>query len=147
MVIVGFDDSNYGQRRLVVRELVGGYGLRQEPISIPGHSDGELQKWSWGDKKHTLDKLVTRDVMRAAPTSAEGILIQTGFPPDGGFGMKCLATWAWWPAEGAHDELLYPKAAELRECVNVNTDWFHGSYMGKLGLFPGNYVKILDKGA
>lgn len=147
MVIVGFDDSRYGQRRLIVQDLVGGRGLRQEPISIQDHSGGELQKWSWGDKKHSLDKLVTKDVMRTAPTSAEGMVIQSGFPPDGGLGMKCLANWSWYPTEGADDELLFPKGSELRECVNVNTDWFHGAYMGKMGLFPGNYVRILDKGA
>lgn len=147
MVIVGFDDGRYGQRRVVVQGLVGGHGLRKEAISIQDHSGGELQKWSWGDKKHPLDKLVTKDVMRTAPTSAEGMVIQSGFPPDGGLGMRCLANWAWYPVEGADDELLFPKGSELRECVNVNTDWFHGAYMGKMGLFPGNYVRILDKGA
>lgn len=147
MVIVGFDDGRYGQRRLVVHDLVGGRGLRQEPVTIQDHSGGELQKWSWGDKKHPLDKLVTKDVMRTAPTSAEGMIIQSGFPPDGGIGMKCLANWSWYPSEGADDELLFPKGSELRECVNVNTDWFHGSYMGKMGLFPGNFVRILDVGS
>jgi hypothetical protein len=143
MVIVGFDDSRYGQRRLVIHDLVGGHGLRQEPITIQNH---ELQKWSWGDKKHPLDKLVTKDVMRTAPTSADSMVIQSGFPPDGGLGMKCLANWSWYPPEGADDELLFPKGSELRECVNVNTDWFHGCYMGKMGLFPGNFVRVLDMG-
>ena len=147
MVVVGFDDSRYGQRRLIIHDLVGGRGLRQESISIQDHSGGELQKWSWGDKKHPLDKLVMKDVMRTAPTSVEGMALQSGFPPDGGIGMKCLANWSWYPAHGADDELLFPKCSELRECVNVNTDWFHGAHMGKMGLFPGNYVRILDKGA
>lgn len=148
MAIVGFDDGRYGQRRLIVQDLVGGHGLRQEPFTLPGHPGTELQKWSWGDKKHALDKLVTKDVMRTAPTSSEGMILQSGFPPDGGLGMKCVANWSWYGStEGADDELMFPKGAELRECVDVNTDWFHGSYMGKMGLFPGNFVRILDRGS
>jgi len=147
MVIVGFDDGRYGQRRLVVQDLVGGRRLRQESATIQAHSGGELQKWSWGDKKHALHKLVTKDVMRTAPTSAEGMVIQSAFPPEGGLGMKCLANWSWFGSnEAADDELIFPKGAELRECINVNTDWFHGEYMGRMGLFPGNFVRILDMG-
>ena len=147
MVIIGFEDSRYGQLLRVVHDLVGGRGLREEGISIPDHTGGELQRWSWGDKKHPLDKLVTKDVMRTAPTSAEGMLIQSGFPPDGGLGMKCLANWSWYGStEGADDEVIFPKGAEVRECVDVNTDWFHGTYMGRMGLFPGNFVRILDAG-
>jgi hypothetical protein len=145
MVIVGFIESRYGQYRVVVNDLVGGHGLRQEPITIPDHAGGELQKWSWGDKKHPLDKLVTKDVTRTAPSSAEGMVLQSEFPPNGGLGMNCVAKWSWYGSpEEADNELLFPKHAELRECVNVNTDWFHGAYMGKMGLFPGNFVKILD---
>ncbi|KAG0648384.1 hypothetical protein D0Z07_5117 [Hyphodiscus hymeniophilus] len=148
MVIVGFEDSRYGQLRRVVHGLVGGLGLRQENITIQDHAGGELQKWSWGDKKHPLDKLVTKDVMRTAPTHTDGMVIQSGFPPDGGLGMRCLANWSWYGStDGADDELMFPKGAELGECVNVNTDWFHGAYMGKMGLFPGNFVRILDAGS
>ena len=145
MIIVGFEDSRYGQLRRVVHALVGGQGLRQEPITLPGYPNVELQKWSWGDKKNPFDKLVTEDVMRTAPTSADGMVIQKEFPPSGGLGMKCLTNWSWYgSAEGADDELIFPKGAELRECVNVNTDWYYGGYMGKMGLFPGNFVNILD---
>ncbi len=146
MVIVGFEDKRGGQRRVISQDLVGGRGLRQEPTSFQDHSGGELQKWIWGDEPREHVKLVTTDVMRTAPTSAPGLVIDNKFPPDGGIGMVCLANWSWWPAEDADDELLFPKNAELRECKDVNTDWFHGTFMGKRGLFPAPYVRILDKG-
>ena len=41
-------------------------------------------------------------------------------------------------------ELAFPRGAEVRECVDVNTDWFFGAYMGKKGLFPAPYVRVLD---
>jgi hypothetical protein len=61
--------------------------------------------------------------------------------------MKALAMWSWYPKEEDGDnELLFPKGAEVRECVDVNGDWFWGVYMGAKGLFPAPYVKVLDKG-
>jgi len=144
MVIVGFEDNRGGQRRVIVQDLVGGRGLHEEPFDSPDHSD--LQQWSWTWADGTRNKLVTSDVMKTAPTSAPGVVIASGFPPDGGSGMTCVALWSWYPAEGANDELLFPKGAELREVTDVNTDWFHGTYMGKRGLFPAPYARILDKG-
>lgn len=144
MVIVGFEDNRGGQRRVTVHDLVGGRGLHEEPFNSPDHPD--LQQWSWTWADGTRNKLVTSDVMKTAPTSVPGIVIAGGFPPDGGSGMTCVALWSWYPAEGANDELLFPKGAELREVTDVNTDWFHGTYMGKRGLFPAPYARILDKG-
>jgi hypothetical protein len=59
--------------------------------------------------------------------------------------MKCLAEWAWYPAPGADDELLFPKGALVAECKDVTEDWAHGTYMGKRGLFPSPYVRVLDR--
>jgi hypothetical protein len=127
MIIVGYEDSQGGQRRVIVKDLVGGRGLHEEPSTVTDHSGGDLLKWSWGDGKHikgddTHSRLVTTDVMKTAPIASPGMTID----PD--------------------DELLFPKGAEVRECKDVNGDWFYGTYMGKKGLFPSPYVKILDKG-
>jgi hypothetical protein len=61
--------------------------------------------------------------------------------------MRALASWSWYPKEGEGDnELLFPRGAEIRECFDVNGDWFFGVYMGAKGLFPAPYVRVLDKG-
>jgi hypothetical protein len=151
MVIVGFEDSHGGQRRVIVQDLVGGRGIIEEPYATAEHSDTPLMKWSWGDGIHIRGdyshiKLVTSDVMRTAPTHSPSLVLDNGFPPDGGVGMSGVASWAWYPKPGADDELLFPKGAVVKECKDVNEDWFHGTYMGKRGLFPAPYVKILDRG-
>ncbi|KAN0103380.1 hypothetical protein V8E51_011693 [Hyaloscypha variabilis] len=151
MAIVGFEDSHGGQRRVVVHDQVGGRGIIEEPYKSPEHADTSLMKWLWGDGvhrrgDHTHVKLVTSDVMRTAPTLTPGLVIDTAFPPDGGVGMVGIAVWAWYPGPGADDELMFPRGAIVKECKDVNGDWFHGTYMGKRGLFPAPYVKILDRG-
>jgi hypothetical protein len=146
MIIIGFDDSRGGQRRVMVQDLVGGRALQEEPAKvIPASAaqapDAELQTWSWADKK--CSKLVTTDV-------AKSVQMQAGpsvpLPPDGGTGMRAVAKWNWWPAEEAEDELPFPRGAEMCECVDVNGDWFWGVYMGRKGLFPAPYVKVVDVG-
>jgi hypothetical protein len=149
MIIVGFEDNRGGQRRIIVQDLVGGRGLIEEPSTSMDHAGADLQVWSWGNGVHingdrSHRKLVTSDVMKTAPTSSPGMAIETGFPPDGGVGMKAVAIWGWYPAEGADDELPFPKGAEIKECKDVNTDWYFGTYMGRTGLFQANYVRILD---
>jgi len=146
MIIVGFEDNRGGQRRVVVQDLVGGRDLHEEPSKVTDATCAELQQWSWGDKPNLKLKLVTTDVMKTAPTNSPGLVIESAFPPDGGIDMTSVALWSWYPAEGADDELLFPKGAEIRECKDVNGDWFHGTYMGKRGLFPAPYVRVLDKG-
>ena len=151
MVIVGFEDSHGGQRRVVVQDLVGGRGIIDEPYTSAEFPDTTLMKWKWGDGvhirgDHTHVKLVTADVMRTSPTHASGLVLDTAFPPDGGVGMIAQVIWAWYPAPGADDELMFPKGAVVKECKDVNGDWFHGTYMGKRGLFPAPFVKILDRG-
>ncbi|KAH8683190.1 hypothetical protein BGZ60DRAFT_399608 [Tricladium varicosporioides] len=144
MVIIGFQEKGGGQRRIIVKDLVGGRGLHQEPYASDTHSD--LQTWSWADGKNI--KLVSNNIMSSPPSTIQilGLTQSHIFPPDGGVGMTCTARWSWWPAEGANDELMFPRGAEIRECKDVNGEWFHGTYMGKRGLFPGPYVRIKDKG-
>jgi len=145
MIIIGFEDNRGGQRRVIVHDLVGGRGLYVEPFKSAGHSD--LQLWSWAEGARA--KLVTADVMKTAPTDSSGIDIASGFPPDKGIGMTCVANWSWYPAEGANDQLLFPRGAEIKEVKvfdNDRQDWLHGTYMGKRGIFPAPYVRIMDEG-
>jgi hypothetical protein len=142
MVIVGFDDSRGGQRRVIVQDLVGGLTLRETPSTSLDHAGLDLQQWSWADGKYM--RLVTTNVAASAPTTSTGLKLTTTFPPDGGVGMKALAVWAWYPKEGEGvDELLFPRGAEVRECVDVNGDWYFGSYMGAKGLFPANHLRVV----
>lgn len=148
MVVVGFEDDRGGQRRVVTQDLVGGHSLAMEPVLYPSadNTAPELLKWSWGQDNDTFVRLVTTDPSKTAPASVPEMLIERSFPPDGGIGMSSLAVWSWWPAEGATDELMFPKGAEIRESKNVNGDWFWGCYMGNKGLFPAPYVRVLDEG-
>lgn len=66
-----------------------------------------------------------------------------GYPPDGGVGMRCLALYSYWPAEGVEDELAFPKNAEIREVEDQNGDWSWGVYGAKGALFPSNHVTRL----
>ncbi|KAI9646533.1 hypothetical protein NHQ30_004526 [Ciborinia camelliae] len=148
MVIVGFEDDRGSQRRVIVQDLVGGHSLDIGPMLYPSaeHTTSELQKWSWGQDNNTFIRIVTTDPSKTAPISVPGLTIERSFPPDGGIGMSSLAVWGWWPAEGAGDELMFPKGAEVRECKDVNGDWFWGCYMGEKGLFPAPYVRVLEDG-
>ena len=154
MVVVGFEDNRGGQCRVVVHDLVGGRSLHEQPSKLVDHTGGDLEKWSWGPEKNYPNgkyaKLVTTDVMKTAPATVPGVLIETSFPPAGGVGMSASALWSWpysLKPELADDELLFPKGSEIRECMVANEEWYNGTYMGKRGLFPAPYVKILDKGA
>jgi hypothetical protein len=145
MIITGFDDSRGSQRRVLVQDLVGGRGTREEPTNLPEYTGQKLQMWSWADGIHM--KLVTTDVAASAPTSSTSLKLAPKFPPDGGVGMKAIAGWAWYPAEGdGSNELLFPKGAEIRECMDMNGDWFVGVYMGRRAIFPSNFVRVIDQG-
>ncbi|RKF71732.1 putative ring finger domain-containing protein [Golovinomyces cichoracearum] len=151
MVIVGFLDKNGGQRRHLVNDQVGGKCLRQKPCTTPEIAEKGLQVWSWGDGLHVRGddshyKLVTTDVQKSPPSNSGSLKknSNSSFPADGGVGKKAIAIWGWFPASNLDDELLFPRGAEIRECKDVNGDWFHGTYMGRQGLFPSNYVRILD---
>lgn len=165
MVIIGFQDKYDGQHRYIVNDMVGGRSLQQKPCTNPELIDRKgLEIWSWGDGLHVRGdnshtKLVTIDVQRSARSfgscsSVDKSKATDSFPPDGGVGMKAVAIWAWFPStthndkndnDNDDDELFFPRGAEIRECKDVNGDWFHGTYMGRQGLFPANHVRILEK--
>lgn len=134
MVVVGFQDGNGGQKRYTVHDLVGGRRLQVE--AVPNEPD--LQKWLWYEGDEKRERLVAKDVSHTIDAS------DTCFPPDGGLGLKASARWAWYPAPGNNDELLFPKGAEITEIEDANGEWFHGIYMGSKGLFPAPYVRILE---
>ncbi|KAF2400832.1 hypothetical protein EJ06DRAFT_408431 [Trichodelitschia bisporula] len=131
MVVVGFEDRDGGQRRVVVRDLVGGHALRED-----GESHGALAtpNWSWRDADGTVRRA------RSARANVSGL---GRFPPDSGVGMRVLGEWGYFPADGVVDELMFPRGAEVREVEDINGDWFWGVYAGAKGLFPGNYVRYL----
>ena len=171
MAVVGFEETRDGQRRRVLRDVVGGVGLRVEPYPTNTQQQQQqqqdeddanrgpqqqpaLQKWSWEapDGPSRLERLVTVDVAAAVPPSqlVGEMAMRTAtdqFPPEGGAGARALARWSWYPQPGASDELLFPRGAEVREVEDVNGDWFYGSYMGAVGLFPSPYVKVVRNAA
>jgi hypothetical protein len=141
MAIVGFVEGKDGVwRRSVIRDWVGGRKLAFEEYDAPG-----LQVCYWLQDGKKMERLVTRDV--AATADVDVGVVRTrwtdDFPPDGGSGGRAVAKWAWYPEDGAEDELLFPKGAEVREIEDVNGEWFHGVYMGAKGLFPAPYVVSL----
>jgi len=151
-------------KRIIIRELVGGRRLRVEPLKLPASGSSEqetggrqvvngLQLCTWvdpsGTKRH-VRRLMTVDVSASSASyniprgGVEG-LVETAFPPEGGAGMRVVAGWAWIPAVGVQDELMFPRGAEITEVEDVNGEWFHGWYMGNQGLFPAPYVRILGE--
>jgi len=145
MIIVRYEDNHGGQRRVIVHDLVGGRRLHEEPSKSLDHTGQDLQQWSWAEGSQV--RLVTTDVAATAPTTSTSLSLTTKFPPAGGYGMRAIAKWSWYPNEGeGGNELLFPRGAEIKECVDVNGDWYIGVYMGAKGLLPGPYVKVLDNG-
>ena len=164
MIITGFQDSPYpGQRRVVVKELVGGHALKDdvaspssasEPRSIPGEG-----KWTWREGQQVHVRTITKhhpqpsigsakqvpDPAALSPRQQQQQLPQQSpiFPPDGGVGMKVLAQWSFWPEAGAENELAFPKGAVVVEAEDINGDWFWGVYAGNKGVFPGNYGRVV----
>ncbi|KAF2085232.1 hypothetical protein K490DRAFT_58845 [Saccharata proteae CBS 121410] len=150
MVVVGFEDRAGGQRRVVVRDLVGGLRLREEDddAAVAAAADAlAAPSWSWRDADGAVRKTRTRAGTGTGTMGAAGKQQQQQqelrFPPDGGVGARAVALWGYWPGEGVVDELLFPKGAEVAEVEDINGDWFFGCYAGAKGLFPGTYVRRL----
>lgn len=169
MVIIGFEDHKEGQRRVIVRDLVGGDALKDEhvagsassspaisgPIASPEIGTGD---WSWKDgperrKKASRLRSLTGSPGNSHPPSSDLTSQSPGtltshmvspfrrFPPDGGVGLIVHALWSWYPEEDVEDELIFPRGADIKEVENINDDWFWGCYAGRTGLFPGTHVR------
>lgn len=155
MIIVGFEDSFLGQRRIVVRDLVGGHALKHDqsassasssaPVSQPagGQRDEERRRREDGTLK-TAPVSTVPTTPSHSPSLGSSILdIRGQYPPSGGGGLTAVALWSYWPQEGAGDELGFPKGAEIREAVDINGDWFEGFYCGRGGLWPGPFARVI----
>ncbi|PVI06356.1 hypothetical protein DM02DRAFT_609929 [Periconia macrospinosa] len=164
MIVVGFEDRDGGQRRVVVRSLVGGVSLREDESSASKNTESKNnninntpstatatqtptsahkgeEKWTWrehdGSRQHHSSSASTS----SSPHSAHPP--QRRFPPDGGVGLRLQARWSYYPSPDARDELTFPKFAEITEAEDINGDWFWGVYAGSKGLFPGGYGRII----
>jgi len=148
MVVIGFEDRDGGQRRIVVNDLVGGHALNEDEVFGPSSSDSNTNaisaasranEASWTDPDGTLQTHRFSN-FKLDPSRPGGISTLRQFPPDGGVGLKLIADFTFYPAESATDELCFPGGAEIREAENINGDWLWGVYCGSKGLLPGNYV-------
>jgi len=143
MCVIGFEDRDGGRMRKVVADFVGGCALKEDaPAPSPTRSSENMAastapNWSW--KEH--DGTWRRATAQRNAHAQQGM--KDRFPPSGGVGLRVFAHWPYFPDEGAPDELLFPKGAEVREVLDINGDWFWGVYAGATGLFPGNYGQIL----
>ena len=141
MIVIGFEDSVQGQRRIIVDDLVGGY-------AIDNMTDSEEKVWRWRDESQqtqaetTLTAVDGRSLSGSVPHPNDPNVRK--YPPNGGVGMRVRALWSYWPQEGAEDELAFPKGAEIRECKDINGDFFFGIYCGREGIFPGEYCWNVD---
>lgn len=156
MVVIGFEDRDGGQYRIVPHDLVGGLGLRDEDgadsqAARPIGSNANvfvMPNWSWRETDGTVRRARAATATNAGnvaapPSSSPPSTKSTSFPPDGGIGLRVLAQWSYYPSEGVKDELMFPKGAEIREAEDINGDWLWGVYAGSKGLFPGNYGRVL----
>ena len=152
MLVVGFEDRDGGQRRVVVRALVGGLSLRdvdgpktQDTSTPSSHQRDINDKWTWRDTDGSRQH--GHSHMHSDLSTLPSQLKHPRFPPDGGVGLRIQARWSYFPAEGVTDELSFPRFAEITEAEDINGDWFWGVYAGKKGLFPGNYGRVVGGGA
>jgi len=167
MIVVGFEDHEDGQRRVVVRDLVGGHALKDEHVlrgshrsDSPGSGTGsgpaspELGSgyWSWKEAHGQEGRKKASRVRNyynyyksdpSSPSSPTTTPTARRFPPDGGVGLVVQALWSYYPDDDVTDELLFPRGAEITEAENVNDDWFWGCYAGATGLFPGGHGRVV----
>jgi hypothetical protein len=157
-VVVGFQDGEDGQRRIVTRDLVGGLAMKdidstdnpRSPTSAVTAERSKESTWSWRDTDGSIQRFSRQHPSpsgsSAQPSSLQMQLPpQQRFPPDGGVGLRVQALWSYFPGEGVEDELGFPKGAEVREAEDINGDWFWGVYCGAKGLFPGNYGRVVGQ--
>ncbi|KAL2440768.1 hypothetical protein ABEF95_005725 [Exophiala dermatitidis] len=171
MIEVTFEqESHEGQRRVILRDLVGGvkmtesdmlaWKLANTQLSQPNNSS----QWARATLADPAAATTATGVVpefrglggqwvwredpvgtRRATRPRDAILPNpaTKFPPDGGFGKVCRARWSYIPAEGeeGEGELMLPKHAEIKEVEEVNDEWWFGVYAGDMGVFPAAYVR------
>ena len=173
MIIVGFEDREDGQRRVIVKGLVGGFAMRDTldpsspatpssaqnlptPSTDPDAPSPPVRQdsgnWTWKDSTDTGNTSRRRRINRsrhhwtsgADPSKPTASTIPS-FPPSGGIGLNCLAIWSCYPNPEDTDEIMFPRGAIITEAENINDDWLWGCYAGQKGLFPGGYVRVLEQ--
>ncbi|KAJ5083957.1 hypothetical protein NUU61_008536 [Penicillium alfredii] len=172
MIIVGFEDHHDGQRRVIVRDLVGGRALKDEhvarsprPPPQPAADLSRLRKLGLetgagrrgpsasrlrtavplsNHSHHAVSTSELSNTSSGSPVSQHASSFRR-FPPNGGVGLIAHALWSWYPEEEVEDELVFPRGAEITEAENINDDWFWGCYAGRTGLFPGAHVRIVGE--
>lgn len=153
MVILGFEDRDGGkQSRIVVRDLVGGWALKEDATSplasphsgsaaaSPTRSRLNSTSWSWRDPDGTV-RNAHHSLAHSSSLVSYAPSLQ--YPPDGGIGLRMIALWSYYPLDGVKDELMFPKGAEIKEAEDINSDWFWGVYAGRKGLFPGGFARVI----
>jgi hypothetical protein len=157
-----------GQRRVIQHDLVGGVKMSAEDVDAwqaaldsaatpPSTYSARGGQWTWRDTTdpaeeqsgtQNSERRTTRTRKATLPTTG-GILTgsegakNSRFPPEGGFGKRCLALWSYYPEEGeeGQGELLFPKGAEVGEVEDINGEWAEGVYAGERGLLPLIFVR------
>jgi hypothetical protein len=142
MIVVGFKDDDSEQRRIVVKDLVGGVALDESGAN--GTTEGssttnEDQVYSWMEPDGRIESRIFARRM----TSGTAAPVATQFPPSGGVGMRVFAVWSYFPVDFDVRDLTFPRGAEIREVDNMNEDWLWGCYAGGKGMFPAQHVKFL----
>ncbi|KAK6008805.1 hypothetical protein QM012_000708 [Aureobasidium pullulans] len=140
MSIVGYEDREGGPQRVVVKEMVGGWALKDDLSTRATATNSSAQQqhqdhWRWKEHDGT-----------AKTASSSANLFSSSphvFPPSGGIGLKVQALWSYFPSDEVQDELRFPRNAIITEVEDINGDWFWGVYCGGKGLFPGNYVRVV----
>lgn len=164
MIVVVFetdasDDGDGGMRRVVKHDLVGGCRISDAEIrawnsqhnlyATPPTSPPTTYRgtWSWKEDA-TGSRRGTRNRSSTISDTNNNMSLNTTmrFPPDGGFGKRGQAFYAYWPDEAEDGDteskdLRLPRGAEVSEIEDVNGDWWSGVYAGDVGIFPFGYVK------
>ncbi|KAI1957535.1 hypothetical protein LOZ58_005619 [Ophidiomyces ophidiicola] len=169
MIIVGFEDHEEGQKRVVVKGLVGGYAWKDDfgptisnnsgtnrsesasPHSPLSRQDSDPWEWPEGANPDAQVKGSRRKLNRSRHHISAGSAetpknpLTMRFPPSGGIGLRLIALWSYYPEPEETDEIMFPRGAEITEAENINDDWLWGCYAGQKGLFPGNYASVVEE--
>ncbi|KAG9583679.1 hypothetical protein KCU97_g10515, partial [Aureobasidium melanogenum] len=105
MSIVGYEAREGGPHRVVVKEMVGGWALKDDlPTratttgSFPQHQHQD--HWRWKEHDGTAKTVASSANLFASSPHA--------FPPSGGIGLKVQALWSYFPSDEVQDELRFP---------------------------------------
>lgn len=150
MIIVGFEDD---ARRIIMQDLVGGWRLRDddEAAALSSNDTTDTFNPSSSDPVGSRSGIFTWREPSAphspiTKTATSASITSKSFPPSGGFGAHCVALYSYIPDPDdptTADELGFPRGAEITEAEDVNGDWWWGVYLGRGGVWPGGYARVI----